>query len=433
MRNMLSFKYEIALLLLFLVGFGFRVYDLDIPKDYYFDEIYYAFTAQEMAKGNREAWESWNESPEGLAYEWTHPPLGKELIAAGILIFGDNTFGWRIIQALFGALGTIFIYLLAKNLFRIKSIGLIAAFLYLFESFIFVLSRIAMVDIFLLNFILLATLFLVNYANSRKGYYLALCGLFSGAAMSIKWSGVYVAEFLTLNAFILIYYFEIYSKKELNISSMSVFLKSIVPKMILFFIIIPLAVYMFSYIPFFVYGNSFDNFLLLQGNMFGYHQGVTGTHPYQSNWWQWPLMLKPVFVYLGDFGEKHRYIYMIGNPLIWWSGVVFLLLAIVRSVKNELISLGFAVLCVFAYWLPWVLSPRKMSFMYHYMPSFIFIIVISAYFLDLIWKKYEYGKYLVGGYLLLVLGLFIFYYPILVATPLFEDELWRFFWISGWR
>jgi len=433
MRNMLSFKYEIALLLLFLVGFGIRVYNLDIPKDYYFDEIYYAFTAQEMAKGEREAWESWNEAPEGLAYEWTHPPLGKELIAAGILIFGDNTFGWRIIQALFGALGTIFIYLLAKNLFREKSIGLIAAFLYVFESFIFVLSRIAMVDIFLLNFILLATLFLVNYANSRKGYNLALCGLFCGAAMSIKWSGIYVGEFLTLNALILIYYFEIYSKKEANISSMSVFLKSIVPKMILFFIIIPLAVYMFSYIPFFVYGNSFDNFLLLQGNMFGYHQGVTGTHPYQSTWWQWPLMLKPVFVYLGDFGEKHRYIYMIGNPLIWWSGVVFLLLAIVRSVKNELISLGFAVLCVFAYWLPWVLSPRKMSFMYHYMPSFIFIIVISAYFLDLIWKKYEYGKYLVGGYLLLVLGLFIFYHPILVATPLSEDELWRFFWISGWR
>jgi len=433
MRHMLSYKYEIALLLLFLVGFGIRVYDLDIPKDYYFDEIYYAFTAQEMAKGNREAWESWNEAPEGLAYEWTHPPLGKELIAAGILIFGDNTFGWRIIQALFGALGTIFIYLLAKNLFRKKSIGLIAAFLYVFESFIFVLSRIAMVDIFLLNFILLATLFLVNYANSRKGYNLALCGLFSGAAMSIKWNGVYVAEFLTLNALILIYYFEIYSKKELNIGSMSVFLKSIVPKMILFFIMIPLAVYMFSYLPFFVYGNSFDNFLLLQGNMFGYHQGVTGTHPYQSNWWQWPLMLKPVFVYLGDFGEKHRYIYMIGNPLIWWSGVVFLLLAIVRSVKNELISLGFVVLCVFAYWLPWVLSPRKMSFMYHYMPSFIFIIVISAYFLDLIWKEYEYGKYLVGGYLLLVLGLFIFYHPILVATPLSEDELWRFFWISGWR
>jgi len=83
------------------------------------------------------------------------------------VIFGDNTFGWRFFQALFGVLGTLFIFLLGRNLFN-NGVGLIAAFLYTFESFIFVLSRITMVDIFMANFVLLASLFVVKYAKSKR-------------------------------------------------------------------------------------------------------------------------------------------------------------------------------------------------------------------------------------------------------------------------
>ena len=53
---------------------GFR---LDQPRDMYFDEVYHARTAFELL-AQREP------------YEWTHPHLAKEIMALGILAFGDD-------------------------------------------------------------------------------------------------------------------------------------------------------------------------------------------------------------------------------------------------------------------------------------------------------------------------------------------------------
>jgi dolichyl-phosphate-mannose--protein O-mannosyl transferase len=176
----LRYKAECLLALILVFCFCIRLYRLEVPESYYFDEVYFAFTSQEMAKGNRAAWESYHEAPEDLAYEWTHPPLGKEITAIGILIFGDNTFGWRFFQSVFGALGALFIYFLGKELFNSKSAGLIASLLYSFESFVFVLSRITMVDIFIADFLILASLFLVKYAKTRRSSYLIRRGSSAG-------------------------------------------------------------------------------------------------------------------------------------------------------------------------------------------------------------------------------------------------------------
>ena len=51
-----------------------------------FDEIYHARTAYENIHNLS-------------VYEWTHPPLGKLIIALGILLFGMKPFGWRIMGA----------------------------------------------------------------------------------------------------------------------------------------------------------------------------------------------------------------------------------------------------------------------------------------------------------------------------------------------
>ncbi|HLE25889.1 MAG TPA: phospholipid carrier-dependent glycosyltransferase, partial [Thermodesulfobacteriota bacterium] len=332
-------KIEILLFFLLIIGLGLKLYRLDNPNSYYFDEIYYAFTAQEMAKGNRAGWEIGHTAPQGFAYEWSHPHLGKELSAIGILIFGDNTFGWRFFQALFGGFGTLFIYLLGKELFLSKRAGLIAAFLFTFESFIFVLSRIAMVDIFLMSFILLASLFLVKYARTPKIAFLLLSGFFCGAAISVKWSGIYALEFLAASSFLLIFYREAYSEIEKKGSFYFQFVK-IIPKIFLVFVVIPFVVYLATYIPFFLYGNSFSDFISLQNNMYGYHKGLTATHPYQSSWWKWPLLLRPVYLYLGSGKEESAHIYAIGNPFIWWSGCVFLILSVVQVIRKELPALA---------------------------------------------------------------------------------------------
>jgi len=137
----------LIILFLFIVSLGLKLNDLGQPKRHFFDENFFAFTAVEMAKGNPQGWQIGERAPGKVEYEWTHPPLGKEITAIGIIMFGEKSSSWRIMQAIFGALGTIFIFFLAKNLFNSNSAGIFASFLYTFESLVFVFSRIALVDI----------------------------------------------------------------------------------------------------------------------------------------------------------------------------------------------------------------------------------------------------------------------------------------------
>ena len=60
-----------------LVVLGTRGFRLDQPRDMYFDEVYHARTALEFLA---------QRDP----YEWTHPHLAKEIMALGILAFGDD-------------------------------------------------------------------------------------------------------------------------------------------------------------------------------------------------------------------------------------------------------------------------------------------------------------------------------------------------------
>ncbi len=74
-----------ALLLVGLVGLGllFRLWRLDVPQGYHFDEVYHARSAMEWLSD----WEhGWTRD----TYEWTHPMLAKYLIAAGIVAMDPN-------------------------------------------------------------------------------------------------------------------------------------------------------------------------------------------------------------------------------------------------------------------------------------------------------------------------------------------------------
>ena len=64
---------------------------LTIPTDVFFDEVHYVPAARELL-----AMDS--------AINKEHPMLGKSLIALGMLIFGDNPLGWRVMPAAYGVL-----------------------------------------------------------------------------------------------------------------------------------------------------------------------------------------------------------------------------------------------------------------------------------------------------------------------------------------
>jgi len=113
-----------------------------------------------------------------------HPPLGKIFIAAGIDIFGDNPFGWRIFSVLFGVAAIILFYLICQKLTTNKYIPLIATFIFAFENQSFIQSSMAMLDVYSLTFML------VSFWLYLRGNY-ALSGVALALATLAKLSGVF--------------------------------------------------------------------------------------------------------------------------------------------------------------------------------------------------------------------------------------------------
>ena len=97
-----------------------------------------------------------------------HPPLGKWIIGLGEQIFGYNTFGWRIMPAVFGTLAILILIRITRRMFRSTMLGCAAGLLMTLDGMEFVLSRTALLDIFLMFFILAAFGCLVMDRDSRR-------------------------------------------------------------------------------------------------------------------------------------------------------------------------------------------------------------------------------------------------------------------------
>jgi 4-amino-4-deoxy-L-arabinose transferase-like glycosyltransferase len=91
---------------------------------------------------------------------WTHPPLGKWLLAVGITACGYTPFGRRIAAAAMGTLAVALLYLLARKILQSRFAGAVAASLLAIDWLHFVQSRTAMLDVFLCTFVVAAFLFL---------------------------------------------------------------------------------------------------------------------------------------------------------------------------------------------------------------------------------------------------------------------------------
>ena len=291
-----------------------RLWRLEYPKRFMFDEVYHAFTAQAYAQNDPRGYEWWNPSPvEGTAYEWLHPPLSKLLMAAGIVIFGDNSFGWRVFSALFGTACVLLIYLIARELFKKENGGLLAAFVFAMDGLALVESRIAMNDIFLTCFSLAAFYFLIKFRADKKVKIgnLVAAGFFIGLAISTKWTGVYnlpVVGFMFLTKGWK--WFKRFLFQPRNwIITFSIF------------IILPISIYLLSYGQFWLQKHSWQQFMMLHKQIWWYQTGLTATHPYQSSALSWPLLIRPIYFYVNRQADLIANIYAMGNPFVWWGGL----------------------------------------------------------------------------------------------------------------
>ena len=144
----------------------------------YFDEIYHARTAYEQLRGV-------------YPYEVSHPPLGKEILSLGIVLFGMTPFGWRFMGTLFGVAMLPLMWDLLRRMFRDDRVALCGAALLAFDFMHLTQTRIATIDSFATFFILLMYLFLYRYFTEGKLRHLAACGVTFGIGAATKWTCLY--------------------------------------------------------------------------------------------------------------------------------------------------------------------------------------------------------------------------------------------------
>ncbi|MDD6186951.1 MAG: phospholipid carrier-dependent glycosyltransferase [Oscillospiraceae bacterium] len=371
----------------------------------YFDEIYFARTAYEMTKGYS-------------LYETTHPPLGKMIIAAGIMLFGMNPFGARVFGVIAGIIMIPVIYLLAWRLFDSKKCGLICAALLSLEFMHYTQSRIATVDTFLVLFCLLSFLFMAyyrKYADETRGIFCLLFGgLSMGCALSVKWNAAFACVGLAL------FFFMICAERYKNADDKIIMAKNIGLTCVfcLFaFVILPLWVCFAVNVPFLSGGNlarKLRSYLEIQHNIFAYHSGVTATHPYRSPWHCWRFDSKPIWFAVSYIGDKISTISSFGNPIIWIFGFFCVIFCAYYGIKKKSVSFAAVAASWLCALLPWAFIHRPL-FIYHYYTCAVFVILAIGGFAKVCTADFQNKKRkrLILRFIVLSAGAFAVFYPVI--------------------
>ncbi len=217
-----------------LFAFWLRLHRLGSPNLVAFDETYYAKDAWSLAHFgyvkeylkdadgnpktdinadviNGHTTGIWSDDPSMVV----HPEVGKWLIALGEKAFGMEPFGWRISAAVIGALMVLVMVRLARRLTGSTALGCVAGLLLSLDGLHFVLSRLALLDIFLAFFVLCGVACVVNDRDWHRARlarlvdgpiapdgwgpvrglllrpWLVLGGVCFGLAVGTKWSALY--------------------------------------------------------------------------------------------------------------------------------------------------------------------------------------------------------------------------------------------------
>ncbi|SET00752.1 phospholipid carrier-dependent glycosyltransferase [[Clostridium] polysaccharolyticum] len=411
----------------------------------YFDEIYHARTAYEFIHGLP-------------TYEYTHPPLGKVIMSIGIRLFGMNPFGWRIMGILFGIGMVPVFYAFSRRMFKETWIASVSTILFAFDFMHFSQTRIATIDVFVTFFIIASYYFMYRYYKtsfydtSLKQTFVLLgcCGVLMGCQMAAKWTGVYAAFGLAVIFFVTLgkrYREFLYAKKDMYGSTNGIehqyIVKNFVPyawKTVLFccvvFVIIPAVIYTLSYIPFQDYDGTkglVARMLKNQQNMLNYHKGVTESHPFESRWWQWPIMYRPIWYFSGSVsGTVSEGISAFGNPAVWWAGIPAFFVLIQRAFRKKDKMAVFLIAGYMSQYLPWVFVGRT-TFIYHYFTSVPFVTLMVAYCLYLLVKEKKWNKGIVFAYAAVACVLFVMFYPVLSGQPVNREYVFHFLrWMDSW-
>ncbi|MGP3931365.1 dolichyl-phosphate-mannose--protein mannosyltransferase [Nonomuraea sp. KM88] len=428
-------------LLVTVFGGVLRFLDLGHPKAVVFDETYYMKDGYSLITWGVERvtvkdadkaiiagdtggiWQSCTaETMDKCASYVVHPPLGKWMIGAGEWLFGLNPFGWRFAAALIGTLSILVLARVARRMTRSTLLGCFAGLLLALDGLHFVLSRTALLDIFLMFWVLAAFACLVadrDQARERlvawyessplspQGPWLGIrwwriaAGVCLAFAMSVKWSGLAFAVAFAIMSLM----WDFGARRAVGLRSpyMGAFNRD-VPQGALAFVAVPFVAYMATWTGWFVnatgYGRNWDqatssgplyfvfdsmrSWVQYQWQVFTFHSGLETSHPYMSEPWQWPLLLRPVAFYyearqnacgVKDCSEA---VLGVGTPVIWFGAAAALVALIAWYVSSRDWRAGAVLLAYGMGWLPWfyfAIAGNRTMFLFYAIPMVPFMVL----------------------------------------------------------
>ncbi|WP_433333559.1 dolichyl-phosphate-mannose--protein mannosyltransferase [Spirillospora sp. CA-294931] len=406
-----------------------RFYRLGEPKSVVFDETYYAKDALALLKFG---WERstvkgadqmlikdknadiWAEGSSFIA----HPPFGKWMIAGGEWLFGATPFGWRFTAALCGTLSVLILCRVARRMTGSTLLGCAAGLLLAVDGLMFVTSRAALLDIFVMFWILAGFACLVaDRDRSRRvladkieagnaapvgpflvhGWRIA-AGVCLGLACGTKWTGVfYIAAFG-----IMVVFWDIGARRAAGVARPAAGALSLDGVLAFGQLVVLAAV---TYVatwsgwifrpggwgrgdaasnPLFRPFEALPDLWRYHTEILNFHNKLDSRHPYQSWPWDWPILRRPVaFFYVEPkdgscgAGRCSREILGIGTPALWW-GALLALVAIagiwllLRDWRAGAILLGF--MAGWLTWFPSAFSDRTM-FLFYATPMIPFMVL----------------------------------------------------------
>ena len=372
-----------------------------------------------------------------IAERVAHPPLGKIMMAVGQWMFGLTPFGWRFTVALIGTVSILMVARIARRMTGSTLLGCIAGLLLALDGLELVLSRTALLDIFVMFWVLAAFGLLVidrdrtiarlkdaaasgdpqDVAGPRLGirWLRVGAGLCLGAACASKWNGVYF-----LIAFLgLAIAWDLGFRRAAGFTNWrSGWLRSDGKWLPGWFVLAPAIVYIASWGGWFTTSGGYDrNWAPLHGNhtpiwstidswyqynrwMLQYGVGLHTSTPYESNPVGWLVLARPIRFFWCTRAEgcpvpsgTVSEVLAIGTPVIWWGGTlallfclgwwVFRLVGDVGSGRTPLRDwrAGALLLGVAAGWLPWIAFgslDNRLEFYYYAVAFDPFLVIAIA-------------------------------------------------------
>jgi dolichyl-phosphate-mannose--protein O-mannosyl transferase len=409
------------------IALGFMAlaaWHLGTPARTYFDEVHYVPAARKLLAlklANAE-----------------HPLLGKEAIAMAITLLGDRPWVWRLPSLLAGSLG-LFAFGRALWWLSARRFAALAGMVLLAGDFAwFVQSRIAMLDMVMAGFAMVA-LWQVAKAVARPDGArpcLAVAGVALGLSLAAKWSVAPVAALVGLGFAGLRWVAT--GRRALSATAAPPIPGIGLTEAAFWLGTVPLAVYWASYLPAYFYtDHPLGPYGVVRWHkmMLELQASVVQHHTYQTVWWQWLLDSRGIWYLYEVVDGAQRGVVLVGNPVAMWAGLVALcwgLWAAMARGRHDALAL---VLFYAVSLGMWAVAGKPVQFYYHYLLPGTFLMALLALMLDDAWRQGQWWSWAAPMLLAATIGTFIQFYPILSAAPLAHgrDSFVQWMWLDSWR